>query len=1096
MKKTALLFLISLFVSATSFSQKEARLLRFPAVHDNQVVFTYAGDLYTVPVQGGVARKLTSYSDGYEMFAKFSPDGKHIAFTGQYDGNTEVFLIPSEGGVPKRLTYTATLGRDDISDRMGPNNIVMAWKDNNTIIYRSRKQSFNSFKGQLFEVSVNGGLSKELPLASGGFCSFSPDGKKMAYNRIFREFRTWKYYRGGMADDIWIFDFDTKKTVNITNNVAQDIFPMWHGDKIYFLSDRDRTMNLFVYDTKTKETEKITDYTNYDIKFPSLGDKYIIYENGGYIYTYNLDNGEIKKVPVYIENDLITARNGIKDASKLIRSYDISPDGKRVVFGARGDVYTVPAKKGITRNLTETSGVHERNVEWSPDGKYISYISDKTGNDEIYIQNQNGLEPAEQITTGADTYKYNPVWSPDSKKLLWSDKMGRLQYVDIDSKKVTVVVEDSKDWEIRDYVWSPDGNWIAYVLPKNRGVSRIYVYNLETKEAKPVTDTWYNASSPEFGPEGKYLYFSSSRDFNPIYSWVEWNFAYTDMEDIFLIPLRKDVPSPFLPENDEVSVKKQNNDEKTGKKSSGKKSKKANEKKDEKLNIKIDFDNIFDRVVKVTHNPGSYWNLSAVKGKLYYGYNSSKKGTALKYFDFKKKKETEIAKTGSFIISADKKKMFVGMNGKYAVVDLPASKINPKEYVDLSSMKVMVDLSKEWEQIYTESWRQMRDFFYDPHMHGLDWKKIYDKYNVLIPYVKNRNDLNYVIGEMIGELSVGHAYVGGGDKPHPKRIKTGLLGAKISRDASGYFRIDKILKGANWSPKTTSPLTLPGVNVHEGDYIIAVNEKPVTETNDIYSMLVGKAGKEVLLTVNSKPSKEGSHDEIVVPIGDESGLYYYNWVMNNIEKVNKATDGQVGYVHIPDMGPEGLNEFVKLFYPQLDKKALIIDDRGNGGGNVSPMIIERLRRVLTHLGMSRNNGVTTVPQQIMLGPKVLLIDHYSASDGDLFPYQFKKLKLGTVIGTRSWGGVVGIRGSLPFIDGGYLRKPEFAHFGTNGKWIIEGHGVDPDIVIENDPYLEYKGEDQQLEKAIEVIKEQMKNYKDLPPIPEFPDKSKIGLDNK
>ena len=1087
MKKTfTILFSLILFWSMGTAQPHEARLLRFPAVHGNQVVFTYAGDLYTVPLQGGVARKLTSYSKGYEVFARFSPDGKQIAFTGQYDGNTEVFLIPAQGGIPKRLTYTATLHRDDISDRMGPNNIVMTWADNNHIVYRSRKQSFNSFKGQLFKVSVEGGLSDELPLPSGGFCSYSPDGKKLAYNRVFREFRTWKYYKGGMADDVWIYDFESKKVDNITNTVNQEIFPMWYKNKVFFLSDRDRTMNLFVYDVETKQTEKLTDYTNYDIKFPSLGDHSIIYENGGYLYNYEIATGEIKKIPVYIENDLITGRNQLKDASKLIRSRAVSPDGKRVVFGARGDVYTVPSKQGITRNLTRSSGAHDRNVEWSPNGKYISYISDRTGEDEIYIQNQNGLEDAIQITKNSDTYKYNPIWSPDSKKLLWSDKMGRLSFVDIETKKVTTVVEDSKDWEIRDYTWSPDSRWVAYTLPHNHSMSQVMVYSVENKQTKPVTSSWYSAGGPEFDPEGKYLYFTSSRDFHPIYSWTEWNHAYRDMEQVYMVTLRKDIPSPFAPENDEVSVKeeKQTNSKKSGKKDN---------KKDEKpkvQNITIDFDGIADRIIKVSDKPGSYWGLSAVKGKIYYVFNSSRDGMQMKLLKLKGKKETDLGKIGSFIISADKKKMLVSTHGKYAVIDLPSGKINPKEFLDLSDMKVMVDLKEEWNQIYTESWRQMRDFFYAPNMHGLDWNKIKEKYQVLVPYVKNRNDLNYIIGEMIGELSIGHAYVNGGDKPSPKRIKTGLLGAKISRDDSGYFRIDKILKGENWTKETRSPLTEPGVNIKEGDYIIAVNGTPVTVTNDLYSLLIGTAGKEVMLSVNSRPDKEGAHNEIVIPIDDEAGLYYYNWVMDNIEKVNKATNGQVGYIHIPDMGPEGLNEFVKLFYPQLNKKALIIDDRGNGGGNVSPMIIERLSRKLTLYGTSRNNDITTKPQQIMTGPKVLLIDNYSASDGDLFPYQFKKLKLGTVIGVRSWGGVVGIRGSLPFIDGGDLRKPEFAPFDTNGQWAIEGHGVDPDIVIDNDPAKEYAGEDQQLNKAIEIVLEQMKNTKPVPPIPPFPDKTK------
>ncbi len=1088
MKKLFTLLLASLLLWGTGMTQNnETKLLRFPAVHGNQVVFTYAGDLYTVPLKGGVARKLTSYSSGYEVFARFSPDGKQIAFTGQYDGNTEVFLIPSQGGVPKRLTYTATLHRDDISDRMGPNNIVMTWADNNHIVYRSRKQSFNSFKGQLFKVSINGGLSEELPLPSGGFCTYSPDGKKLAYNRVFREFRTWKYYKGGMADDVWIYDFDANKVKRITNTINQEIFPMWHGNKVYFLSDRDRTMNLFVYDLTTKATTKLTHYTNYDIKFPSLGDHSIIYENGGELFNYELSTGEITKVPVYIENDLITGRNALKDASKLIRSWALAPDGKRVAFGARGDVYTVPAKHGITRNLTQSSGAHDRNVEWSPNGKYISYISDRTGEDEIYIQNQNGMEKAIQITSGSDTYKYNPVWSPDSKKLLWSDKMGRLLYVDIDSKKVTTVVADSKDWEIRDYTWSPDSRWIAYTLPHNRSMSRILVYNLENKKTAFVTDEWYNAGNPEFDPEGKYLYFTSSRDFHPIYSWTEWNHAYQDMQQVYMVTLRKDIPSPFAPENDEVSVKNQENGKK---KKSEKKSEKNSKEKSSVNNINIDFNGISNRVIKVSKKPGSYWNLSAVKGKIYYAFNSSKDGMQMKLVTLKGHKETDLGKIASFVISADKKKMLVNTHGKYAVINLPSSKINAKDFVDVSDMKVMVNLPEEWNQIFVESWRQMRDFFYAPNMHGLDWPKIKEKYGALVPYVKNRNDLNYLIGEMIGELSIGHAYVNGGDKPSPKRIKTGLLGAKISRDNSGYFRIDKILKGENWTKETRSPLTEPGVNINEGDFIIAINGKPVTQTNDLFTMLTGTAEKEVMLTINSQPSKDGAHNEIVVPIGDEAGLYYYNWVMNNIEKVNKATNGEVGYIHIPDMGPEGLNEFVKLFYPQLNKKALIIDDRGNGGGNVSPMIIERLARKLTLYGTSRNNDITTKPEQIMLGPKVLLIDNYSASDGDLFPYQFKKLKLGTVIGVRSWGGVVGIRGSLPFIDGGDLRKPEFAPIDTEGKWTIEGHGVDPDIVIDNDPVKEYAGDDQQLDKAIEVALQQMKNVKPIPPIPPFPDKSK------
>jgi tricorn protease len=561
------------------------------------------------------------------------------------------------------------------------------------------------------------------------------------------------------------------------------------------------------------------------------------------------------------------------------------------------------------------------------------------------------------------------------------------------------------------------------------------------------------------------------------------------MNSLYFVTLQKETPSPLEPKNDEVTIKEEEATSEKDKKD--KKDKDSPEAKPTDLQVKIDFDGIINRIIGLEVETGNYWNLQAIDANIYYVYFSSKSGKPeLKFYSLKDKKETELGPVNSYVISVDHKKMLVSMTGKYAVIDLPKSKIKADEFVDVSNMKVMVNLEEEWTQIYNESWRQMRDFFYAPNMHGLDWKAIHDKYAVLLPYVKNRNDLNYLIGEMIGELSIGHAYVLGGDKPKPERIKTGLLGAKITKDKSGYFVIDEILDGENWTDAARSPLTEVGLDVKKGDYIIAIDGKSTKDVADIYSMLVGTAGKQVMLTINSSPKADGTRNIIVIPTADEAGLYYYDWVMDNTRKVNEATNGEVGYIHIPDMGPEGLNEFVKHFYPQLNKKALIIDDRGNGGGNVSPMLIERLNRELALYGMSRNNGVNTKPGEMMRGPKVLLLDNYSASDGDLFPYQFKKLKMGTLVGQRSWGGVVGIRGSLPFIDGGDLRRPEFAPFDENGNWVIEGHGVDPDIVIDNDPAKEYAGEDQQLNKAIEVILEQMKDYPEIPPIPAFPDKSK------
>jgi tricorn protease len=1086
MKKNFLFLSVLLSIVFSSFGQStETRLLRFPTIAGNQIIFSYSGELYSVSKVGGIARKLTN-DVGYEMFAKYSPDGKTVAFTAQYDGNTEVYIMPSEGGIPKRLTITATLSRDDISDRMGPNNIVMGWKDNQNIIYRSRKQTFNDFKGQLFLANINGGLSEELPLPVGGFCSYSPDLSKLAYNRVFREFRTWKYYKGGMADDIWIYDFKTKKIENITNNISQDIQPMWIGNNIYFISDRDRIMNLFVYNTISKETRKLTQFTDFDIKFPSAGKESIVFEQGGFIYTFNLNTEKAEKVAITIYDDFVNSRNQMKDASKSIGSSTVSPDGKRVALGARGDVWTLPTKTGITKNLTQTSGVHERNVAWSPDGKNIAYISDATGEDEIYIQKYDGSEKAVQITRNADTYKYQIVWSPDSKKITWSDKMNRIQFVNIDTKEITLI-DQSKDGEFNEYSWSPDSKWVAYSKPDKMSETKIYLYELSSNKKTAVTDGWYDCGNPNFSSDGKYLFFTSNRDFNPTYSWTEWNHSYSDMTKVYFLTLSKETKSPFEPINDEVVLKKE---EKKIEKPENK-DKKVEAPKTELM--KVDLDGIVGRIVALPIEAASYWNINIVDENVYYQkFSKSEKKANLMLYNLKDQKESNLGEVGGYEITADNKKMFLNIGGKMGVIDLPKSKPDIKDAIDLSNMKVWIDLKAEWAQIYNESWRQMQYFFYDSNMHGVDWKSINKKYSPLLPFVNNRNDLNYIIGEMIGELNVGHAYVGGGDKKEANRINLGLLGAKLSKDVSGYYKIDKILKGENWNGENRSPLTEIGVNVKEGDFIIAINGKSVKDVTDIYELFINTANKQVELSVNSSASDIGFRKVIIIPTNNESGLYYYNWVQNNIEKVNKASNGQIGYIHIPDMGVEGLNEFVKHFYPQLMKKALIIDDRGNGGGNVSPMIIERLNRELVLMRVSRNNDPQSGRLAMQYGPKVILIDQYSASDGDLFPYQFKAMNIGKAIGLRTWGGVVGIRGSLPFIDGGTLSKPEFAHFDAQGKeFIIEGRGVEPDIRVDNDPAKEYAGEDEQLNKAIEVVLDELKNNPmELPAVPPYPNKSK------
>ena len=1086
MKINKIISLASILIMAMPMmAQEESRLMRFPAIYEDQVVFTYAGDLYTVSSGGGMARKLTSH-DGFEMFARFSPDGKTIAFTGQYDGNTEVFTIPAEGGEPTRITYTSTLGRDDVGDRMGPNNLVMGWStDGENIIFRSRKKSFNAFKGHLFTVSKDGGISEQLPFSVAGFCSYSPDGSKIAFNRVFREFRTWKYYQGGMADDIRIFDFNSKTTEIITDSKAQDIFPMWSGNKIYFLSDRDRTMNLFVYDTESKQTSKLTNYTEYDIKFPSLGKNAIIYENGGYLFRFDLASQTTSKISVYINNDMIAARPEMKDVSGSVRSISMSPNAERLVFSARGEVFNVPSEEGITRNITMSPGAHDRNADWSPDGKSIAWISDKDGEFEIYTMEPDNPGSVKALTKNSDTYIFGFEWSPDSKKIAYHDKKFRLWLLDVESGKKKLI-DESGQGPIGDYSWSPDSKWIAYVNPV-LGMNQISLYNLENSESTLATDDWYQSGSPVFTRNGKFLVFTSSRSFSPTYSQTEWNHIYQDMNKLYLITLAKDTKNPLGPKDDEVEIStEENGSKKNGKENEDDKAKKEG--------LTVDLDGIQERVIGLPVAAGNYGNIQCLDSKIFYIYGSSgTRGRSLKSFNLESGKETEHGNNFNYLISTNGKKMLLMQGRKYSITGIPGGKASMGEAISLDGLRIKLDKEAEWAQIFDESWRQMRDFFYDPGMHGVDWKAIYKKYQPLVRHAQHRSDLTYIIGEMVGELNVGHAYVNNGERPMPERISTGLLGAVIKPDPSGYFRIEEILPGANWSSELRSPLSELGVNAREGDYIIAVNGNSTRDTDNIYSMLVGQAGNIVELTLSSEPGEENSRKVLVKPISDESSLYYYKWVQANIDKVNRATEGQVGYIHIPDMGVNGLNEFVKHYYPQLTKKALIIDDRGNGGGNVSPMIIERLKREITYATMHTNQKEGQVnPVGTMAGPKIALIDQYSASDGDLFPYRFKHNNIGTVIGVRTWGGVVGYSGAVPCMDGGSIITPSYAPFAADGSgFIIEGYGVEPDIVVDNEPYEEFMGIDRQLDKAIEVIMEQLKNYeKTVPPIPRFPVKNK------
>jgi tricorn protease len=1093
----------------------EGRLMRFPDIYKNKVVFSYAGDLWLVSTSGGVAQRITT-SPGLELFPKFSPDGKWIAFTAQYDGNFNVYVMPSEGGQPRQLTYLPDVG--SVPERMGPNNEVIAWyPDSKRILFLSRRSTFNTWFGQLYSVSIDGGLPQRFPLPKGGLTTFSPEGSKIVYNRIFRNFRTWKRYTGGMAQDLWLYDLKANTIEQLTHYPGTDTSPMWHGDTIYFASDRgpDKRLNLYSYDLRTKKIEQLTHFTDFDVEWPSPGPDAIIFQNGGYLYIFDLKAKKARKMTVYLPGDRDQMRSRWANVSKLITSFDLSPDAKRALFTARGDVFTVPAEHGSIRNLTQTPGIQERDAAWSPDGRWVAYISDRTGENELYIRPQQQSGKEIQITTSNKVFLLPPVWSPDSTKLLYADSTLRLYYVDIHDKK-PVLIDQAHYADLTDYVWSPDSKWVAYAKAAGNQYRAIYLYSLADKKITPVTSTFTDNWNPAFDAGGKYLYFLSNRTYNEVLGVYDTEFSNPKATGIYVVTLRADLSSPFAPRSDEAAIEKPKPPDES--KAKGKKE----EKPEETLkSFRIDLDGIQNRVVALPIATGNLQNLQANKDDVFYvsmptlGLSGPLpgQGPEIHVFDLEKRKDSVlIPGADNYTLSFDGKKLLYsapqapvpgagafelegGSNRTYGIADAkpPAKPLHVGEgALNLASMQMDVDPPAEWKEIFNDVWRQERDYFYEKSMNGVDWAKVREKYAELLPYVADRYDLNYVIGEMIGELGNSHSYVGGGDLPNLHPVNVGLLGVDFGVDAThGLYLFKKIYPGQNWDPTVRSPLTEPGVKVKEGDYLLAVNGKPLRVPENPYKPFVNAADQDVTLTVNSKPSTEGAWDITVKPIRSELNLRELNWIETNREKVEKATDGKVGYVYLPDMEDAGLNEFVRQYFPQIRKEGMIFDIRYNGGGFVDQIILEHLRRILVGMEAARNFRSDTIPENVFNGYMACLSNRYTASDGDYFTYFFKKYKLGPVIGERTWGGVRGIRGYIPEIDGGYFTRPEFSLYGLDSHWIVENHGVLPDIAVDNRPDLVVKGEDPQLQKAIQVLMQEIKAHpKTLPPrppdLPAFP----------
>jgi tricorn protease len=1073
----------------------QGRLLRFPDISSHQIVFSYGGDLWLAQRTGGVARRITT-SPGLELFPKFSPDGKWIAFTAQYDGNFNVYVMPASGGQPKQLTWWPDVG--PIPERMGPNNEVITWTpDSKWIVFLSRHDAFNTWFGQLWKVSVEGGLPERLPLFRGGLTSYSADGTKIAYNPIFRNFRTWKRYRGGMMQDILIYDLVHNTFTRLPQANGTDTFPMWHGNTIYFASDRgpNERMNLYSYDLGSHQVRQLTHFTDFDVEWPSLGPDAIVFQNGGWLYTYDLRSGKTTKLSIEVPGDRDLARSEWKNVAPWIQSFDISSNGKRGVFEARGDVFTVPAEHGSIRNLTRSSGVWERYPTWSPNGKWVAYLSDRTGEYELYITPQNGMGQETRITFDGSMFRYGPVWSPDNTKLLYADKDLRLWYVDIHEKK-PVLIDQGHYGEIRDYAWSPDSQWVTYSKQSRNQYGVIELYSLATKKITPVTTDFTNSWQPVFDPAGKYLYFLSNRDYNEVIGAYDADFANPKATRVYIVTLRADEPSPFAPESDEATV------------TSAPDAKPA-EKKEPAKPFRIDLEGIGQRIVALPMPVSNIDTLAAAKGLVLYstlpvmGLSGPLPGEApqIHVFDMAQRKDSVLlVGTSRFAVSFDGKKLLYGappqgggeggtpVAGVFGILATtpPATPHRVGDgRLDLSGMNAEINPRAEWHEMYFDAWRQERDFFYAKAMNSQDWAKIRDKYAQLLPYVADRYDLTYLIGEMIGELSNSHTYTGGGDYPNLHSVNVGLLGVDYEVDArTGLYRFKKIYPGQNWDPSLRSPLTEPGLGIHVGDYLLAVNGQPLRSPETPSQLLVNTAGENVTLTVNSQPGTEGAREVVVRPIRSELGLRELDWIATNREKVAKATAGRVGYVYLPDMGGHGLDEFVRQFFPQIRKQGIIFDVRYNGGGFVDQMILERLRRILAGMSAARNWASGTVPDVVFNGAMACLTNHYAASDGDFFTYFFKFYKLGPVIGTRTWGGVRGIRGDMPLMDGGYVTRPEFALYGLDSQWIIENRGVEPDIVVENTPDLLREGHDPQLEKAIQaVLQEIRKHPKKLPPRP-------------
>ncbi|TAH38025.1 MAG: peptidase S41 [Planctomycetota bacterium] len=1040
----------------------DTRMLEMPAVSAERLAFCYAGDLWTCNLDGGDVRRLTTHP-GMEALPRFSPDGAWIAFSGEYDGNTDVYLVPAAGGEPRRLTWHPD---PDVVDGFTP--------DGRNVVFESPRAVYTNRFRHLFTVPVTGGFPTRVPLPSCFGAAYSPDGRRIAYSPHRRAFEQWKNYRGGTASRLWVCELADLSVVQIPQPEGRcnDVDPMWIGDRFYFNSDRNGEFNLFAYDFRTKEVEQLTRYDDFPVLNASAGGGRIVYEQAGWLHLLDPQSGQDRRLRIGVAADLIETRPRFVSGEQYVRSGTISPSGARAAFDFRGEIVTLPAEKGDPRNLTNTVGAHERYPAWSPDGKTIAWFSDEGGENRLVLAPQDGKGERRALALGGAGFYEQPVWAPDGKKLAYVDNSQALYWIDVESGKVTKVDQEPiyRVFPGLPHAWSPDSRWLAYAIGTRTGFRQVRLHEIASGQTQSVTDGLSDASDPAFDANGKYLYLTASTDAGPFLSWFSQ--ASADIErtnSLYVVVLARDEPSPFAPESDEEKGKEEKKEEEE-------KEENGEKKAEEEHSVRIDFEGLGQRILALPLPPAFYSSLEPGKdGQLYYlkaernVFSGDSPRGALVRFDLKERKEKQLLDgVLGFAIAAGKEKVLVATEGGTFVRPL-GDKIELGEgKLALDRVQVKIDPRAEWAQIFDEAWRINRDYFYDPGMHGADWNAMKEKYAQFLPHLAVRRDLTRVIRGLCSELAVGHSGTGGGDTlVAGKAVSGGLLGADYEI-ANGRYRFAKVYGGLNWTPDLRAPLTEPGVDVRAGEYLLAVEGRDLTAAESVYARFENTAGRRVEITVGPNPDGSGARTVTVMPIDNERALRNRDWVEGNIAKVTAATGGRVAYVYVPNTADLGHVYFKRYFFPQADREAIIVDERHNGGGSIADYYLDILRRpYIAHWAMRYGADLAT-PQATIFGPKVMITDETAGSGGDLLPWMFRKFGLGTIVGRPTWGGLVGILGFPELMDGGSVTAPNIGIWTADEGFTVENVGVPPDLEVEQWPAQVAQGRDPQLEKAIEV----------------------------